>query len=72
MVNLFEGAFDYRKFLAFVMNETALWPTLDASLEWFGPNVLDTLEHDAQQLSLLEAETLGLQELRETAATAAH
>ncbi|MES2738216.1 MAG: sugar phosphate isomerase/epimerase [Verrucomicrobiota bacterium] len=72
MVSLFEGAFDYREFLAFVMNETSLWPTLDASLEWFGPNVLATLEQDAEQLSLLEAETLGLQELRETAATAAH
>ncbi|MES2506500.1 MAG: sugar phosphate isomerase/epimerase, partial [Verrucomicrobiota bacterium] len=72
MVSLFEGAFDYREFLAFVMNETSLWPTLDASLEWFGPNVLTTLEQDSEQLSLLEAETLGLQELRETAATAAH
>ncbi|WP_265592731.1 hypothetical protein [Verrucomicrobium sp. BvORR034] len=63
MVSLFNGAFDYRKFLALVMSETALWPTLDASLEWFGPNVLGTLERDAEQLSLLEAETLGLQAL---------
>jgi 3-dehydroshikimate dehydratase len=68
MVSLFNGAFDYRKFLAHVMNETALWPMLDASLEWFGPNVLGTLERDAEQLSLLEAETLGLQVLT----TAAH
>lgn len=72
MVSLFEGAFDYREFLAFVMNETSLWPTLDASLEWFGPNVLTTLEQDAEQLALFEAETLGLQELRESTATAAH
>lgn len=68
MVSLFEGAFDYRKFLAFVMNETSLWPTLDASLEWFGPDVLTTLEQDSEQLSLLEAETLGLLELGETTA----
>ena len=72
MVSLFEGAFDYRKFLAFVMSETSLWPSLDASLEWFGPNVLTTLEQDSEQLSLLEAETLGLQELGQTTATTAH
>lgn len=71
MVSLFEGAFDYRKFLAFVMNETSLWPTLEASLEWFGPDVLTTLEQDAQQLALLEGETLGLQRLQETTASSA-
>ncbi|RBP48188.1 3-dehydroshikimate dehydratase [Roseimicrobium gellanilyticum] len=63
MVSLFEGAFDYRRFLTFVMTETSLWPSLDASLEWFGPNVLGTLERDAELLSLLEEETLGLQTL---------
>lgn len=72
MVSLFNGAFDYRKFLAFVMNETALWPTLDASLEWFGPHVLATLEQDAELLSLLEVETLGLKGLQETTVTTAH
>ncbi|RYD23137.1 MAG: sugar phosphate isomerase/epimerase [Verrucomicrobiaceae bacterium] len=68
MVNLFDGAFDYRKFLSFVMAGTSLWPTLDASLEWFGPDVLATLEQDAEQLFLLEAETLGLAALRESGA----
>ncbi|MFT4175131.1 MAG: sugar phosphate isomerase/epimerase [Luteolibacter sp.] len=56
MVGLFEGAFDYHQFLAHVMTETSLWPTLDASLEWFGPDVLATLEQDAKKLFLLEAE----------------
>lgn len=57
MVNLFEGAFDYRKFLAFVMTGTSLWQELDASLEWFGADVLATLEQDAEQLFQLEAGT---------------
>lgn len=71
MVQLFGGAFDYRKFLATVMTGTALWPELDASLEWFGPDVLETLEQDAGQLFLLEAEMLGFAALVEsTAATA--
>jgi 3-dehydroshikimate dehydratase len=57
MVNLFAGAFDYQHFLRFVMTESRLsWDNLDASLEWFGPNVLRTLQQDALQLRALEAE----------------
>lgn len=57
MVPLFDGAFDFRGFLAFVMTETRLsWESLDASLEWFGPDVLATLEHDRRRIQELESE----------------
>lgn len=58
MVNLFDGAFDFANFLRFVMTESPLpWGSLDASLEWFGPNVLSILEHDSKQLRQLESES---------------
>jgi 3-dehydroshikimate dehydratase len=50
MVPLFEGAFDYRAFLA----DLAADGQLEASLEWFGDDVKWTLSHDreaVQQLS---------------------
>lgn len=50
MVPLFDGAFDYRQFLEVVMKNAAFWEGLDASLEWFGPEVHRTLEHDAREL----------------------
>lgn len=57
MVRLFEGAFDFRAFLSFVMTESGLsWESLDASLEWFGSDVLATLEHDRLQIQQLESE----------------
>lgn len=60
MVGIFEGAFDYEPFLRFVMNESKLrWSELEASLEWFGPDVLTTLEGDLRRIAALEAETLG-------------
>lgn len=59
MVGLFEGAFDYRRFLRSVMNESRLsWSNLDASLEWFGPDVLPTLESDCSQLQQLESDLI--------------
>lgn len=58
MVRLFEGVYGYHEFLAHVIKETALWPTLDASLEWFGPDAFTVLEHDALQITRLEAATL--------------
>ena len=69
MVSLFEGEFDFRSFLSFVMTESQLsWDSLDASLEWFGPDVLATLEHDRLRLQELEAEqTLGRRTPRELA-----
>jgi hypothetical protein len=49
--NTVEGAFDYDRFLRSVMTGHRLsWSNLDASLEWFGPEVLSTLEHDSNQL----------------------
>jgi 3-dehydroshikimate dehydratase len=57
MVSLFEGAFDYRRFLQTVMADSRLhWESLDASLEWFGGDVLPTLARDATELRELEAE----------------
>lgn len=57
MVQLFKGAFDFRQFLRFVMTESRLsWESLDASLEWFGPDVLTTLAHDGNDLLQLESE----------------
>ena len=60
MVPLFEGAFDYHRFLPFVMTDTSLWPMLDVSLEWFGPDVFTTLKNDAEALFSLEEKTLDL------------
>jgi 3-dehydroshikimate dehydratase len=57
MVQLFDGAFDFRRFLRFVMTDSQLsWESLDASLEWFGADVLSTLAHDCHQLRQLESE----------------
>ncbi|WP_096086854.1 sugar phosphate isomerase/epimerase family protein [Agaribacterium haliotis] len=54
MSTLFEGQFDYRRFLCDVFRKSTLdWSELDASLEWFGPNSIRTLEHDANKLRAL-------------------
>jgi 3-dehydroshikimate dehydratase len=58
MVELFGGAFDFGHFLRGVRSDFPLsWRSLDASLEWFGPNVHSTLEHDSKQLVWLETES---------------
>lgn len=57
MIPLFEGSFDYSKFVRFVCRR-AVWEQLDASLEWFGSDVLGTLERDSRELRLLEARHL--------------
>jgi 3-dehydroshikimate dehydratase len=60
MVELFEGAYDFERFLRFVLTESNLnCDSLDASLEWFGADVFATLQGDRFQLRQLEAETLG-------------
>jgi 3-dehydroshikimate dehydratase len=46
MVPLFEGAFDYRAFL----QELASDRRLEASLEWFGEDVKNVLDHDREAL----------------------
>ncbi len=46
MVPLFEGAFEYSEFLQELMKD----PDCEASLEWFGPEVFDTLRQDAAQV----------------------
>ncbi|HSC88408.1 MAG TPA: sugar phosphate isomerase/epimerase [Polyangiaceae bacterium] len=57
MVRLFEGAFDFRRFLRAAMTESQLpWEGLDASLEWFGPDVLSTLARDNRELRAFESE----------------
>lgn len=54
MVPLFEGSFDYQRFLQFACSR-ASWHELDASLEWFGADVLGTLERDSRELRHLES-----------------
>ncbi|RYZ03053.1 MAG: sugar phosphate isomerase/epimerase [Myxococcales bacterium] len=49
MVPLFEGAFDYRAFLAELAGD-ARW---DASLEWFGDDVKGTLSRDRRAIEQL-------------------
>jgi 3-dehydroshikimate dehydratase len=49
MVPLFEGAFDYDAFLA----DLACDSRLEASLEWFGDDVMSTLSHDRHAIEQL-------------------
>jgi 3-dehydroshikimate dehydratase len=57
MVPLFEGAYDFERFLRALMNEyPARWRELDASLEWFGPDAVSTLSSDIFALLRLETE----------------
>ena len=59
MVSVFEGAFDFSSFLHFVCQQTQVnWQVLDVSLEWFGDQVLDTLNKDRQQIKALTVEPL--------------
>ncbi|MBT2690959.1 sugar phosphate isomerase/epimerase [Bacillus sp. ISL-47] len=46
MVSLFEGAVDYRMLL----REAAEMIEMEASLEWFGPNVKDILAKDSREI----------------------
>ena len=46
MTPLFEGIFDYERFLS----EISAQPQADASLEWFGNDCLDVLRRDRRQL----------------------
>jgi 3-dehydroshikimate dehydratase len=57
MTRLFEGAFDFHGFLRSLIGEDPqAWDGLDASLEWFGPDVLATLAHDGEQLLRVASE----------------
>ena len=49
MVPLFAGAFDYDAFLAGLASD----PRLEASLEWFGDDVMSTLSHDRHAIEQL-------------------
>lgn len=56
MTALFNGEYDFKQFLTYLMKESSVaWQNMDASLEWFGPNVLATLDHDRKQLAKLES-----------------
>ncbi len=55
MVSVFEGAFDFRHFLHFLMHQPLLsWQNLDVSLEWFGENILNTLNSDKNTIETLQ------------------
>lgn len=47
MVSLFEGEFDYSRFLLQVAGETSI----EASLEWFGSPVKEVLQRDREQIA---------------------
>lgn len=58
MVALFSGEFDFGRFLQAVKKEFPIrFRTLDASLEWFGDQVLTTLDCDARQIAKLDFES---------------
>ncbi len=51
MVKLFDGQYDFSAFIRFLMSQSQLpSETIDASLEWFGGDVLTTLAHDCRAL----------------------
>lgn len=55
MVSVFEGAFDFHDFLQFVMQQNKVnWQTLDVSLEWFGEDILYTLNKDKCAIEMLQ------------------
>lgn len=56
MVRLFDGSFDYGRFLRHLAKDSGTWARLEASLEWFGPDVVSTLEADRKNLSAWEAQ----------------
>lgn len=60
MVPLFEGAFDYRAFLADLAGDSR-W---DASLEWFGDDVKGTLSRDRRAIEQLAGAGAGAQPTR--------
>jgi 3-dehydroshikimate dehydratase len=66
MVPLFEGAFDYRAFLA----DLAADARVDASLEWFGDDVKGTLSRDRRAIEQLGALASGASTARSQLLTA--
>jgi len=59
-VPLFEGAFDYRTFLAELAGDSR-W---EASLEWFGDDVKGTLHRDRRAIEQLACAGAGAQSAR--------
>jgi 3-dehydroshikimate dehydratase len=56
MTPLFNGEYDFKQFLDYLMKESAIpWQNMDASLEWFGPDVFATLDNDRKELAKLES-----------------
>ncbi|GAB3377922.1 sugar phosphate isomerase/epimerase [Spongiibacter taiwanensis] len=55
MTPLFEGAYDYRGFLNFLLNQyPEQWQKMDASLEWFGHEAFATLKQDLESIMQLQ------------------
>ncbi len=60
MTRLFDGAYDFETFLHTVKAEFPfVWNEMDASLEWFGSDVLLTLEQDGLRLLQFDADASG-------------
>jgi 3-dehydroshikimate dehydratase len=56
MTPIFNGEYDFKQFLDYLMKESAIpWQNMDASLEWFGPDVFTTLDNDRKELAKLES-----------------
>lgn len=57
MVSVFDGALDFSAFLRFVLQQELVnWRVLDTSLEWFGEDVLRTLEKDKNAIEALQGQ----------------
>ena len=56
MTPLFNGEYDFKHFLDYLMKDSDIaWTNMDASLEWFGPDVFSTLDNDRKELEKLES-----------------
>lgn len=57
MTSLFTGEYDFKQFLKYLIQDAPLpWEKMDASLEWFGPDVQNILNLDRQLAGKFESQ----------------
>lgn len=60
MTSLFQGAYDFNEFLTYLLTQSSLAvEDMDASLEWFGPDVFTTLNEDRKGIFAIESALTG-------------
>lgn len=60
MTSLFKGAYDFNQFLTYLLTQSTLAvEDMDASLEWFGPDVFTTLNEDRKGIFAIESALTG-------------